>query len=127
MLGRICFVLTLNLPIASGLISIGDVGKLSPNASIMLRISIITAWAELEIATPQQPYLQMVVAPHRSTLASLWIASLRDYASVRADSETLQDNPASFDPSYSSLGREILLPVCDKIVFGLSSFFKLVL
>lgn len=87
----------------------------------MLRISIITAWAELEIATPQQPYLQLVVAPHRFVLASLWIASLRDYASVRVDSESLQDNAASFDSSYSSLGREILLPVNNEFAFLLFS------
>ncbi|GJJ09041.1 hypothetical protein Clacol_003263 [Clathrus columnatus] len=114
-MGRILKLLTsaLEQSKSSGLISIGDVGELSPNASVMLRISTLAAWAELEAATSQQPYLKLVVAPHRPVLASLWIASLRDYASVRVDSEALQ-NLASLDPSYSSLGREILLPYYDQ-------------
>lgn len=94
------------------MLSIGDVGELSPNASVMLRISTLTAWAELETATVRQPYLRHVVDPHRATLATLWIASLRDYASVRADSEAVQEGPsAGLDSSYFGLGRETLLPV----------------
>jgi len=96
---------------ASGMLSIGDVGELSPNASVMLRISTLTAWAELEAATVQQPYLQNVVGPHKPILTALWIASLRDYASVRADSEALQESSSSVDSSYFGLGRETLLPV----------------
>lgn len=94
------------------MLSIGDVGELSPNASVMLRISTLTAWAELEAATGQQQYLQDVVGPHRGTLASLWIACLRDYASVKADSDALQESSSSADTSYFDLGRETLLPVC---------------
>lgn len=97
---------------ASGMLSIGDVGELSPNASVMLRIATLTAWAELETATIRQPYLRHVVNPHRTTLTSLWIASLRDYASVRADSEAVQESTsAGLDSSYFGLGRETLLPV----------------
>jgi hypothetical protein len=97
---------------ASGTLSIGDVGELSPNASVMLRISTLTAWAELEVATARQPYLQHVVGPHRATLTAHWVASLRDYASVRADSEAVQETSSSLDSSYFGLGRETLLPVC---------------
>ncbi|THG96188.1 hypothetical protein EW026_g5595, partial [Hermanssonia centrifuga] len=56
-----------------------------------------------------QDYLVKVVEPYRTTLASLWIGSLRDYASIRAGIELLDDTSA-VDSSFSSLGKEVLLP-----------------
>jgi hypothetical protein len=95
------------------MISLGEAGELSPNASAMLRISTLSAWAQLQIASAQQSYLTNVVKLHRATLASLWIASLRDYASIRADSEFIGEaSSVALDSSYSSLGKEVLLPVC---------------
>lgn len=82
----------------------------------MLRVATLAAWAGLEVSSTTNHYLQGVLAPHRQTLAFLWIASLRDYASIRADSELLQEGPsASVDIAYTGLGREVLLPVsiCD--------------
>jgi hypothetical protein len=78
----------------------------------MLRIATLSAWAELAIAGAVQGYLKELLTPYRSALASLWVASLRDYASVRADTEVLQeDTPATLDISYTNLGKEVLLPV----------------
>lgn len=104
--------LTFCLATESGMLTIAEVGELSPNASVMLRVSTLTAWAELEVASSRQVYLKEVVGPHRATLAKLWIASLRDFASIRADSEALQESStAGVDSAYSGLGREVLLPV----------------
>lgn len=98
--------------IETGTLSLGDAGELSPNASVMLRIATLSAWAELAIASPAQEYLKDLIKPYRSSLASLWVASLRDYANVRADTEALQeDTPTSLDVSYTNLGKEVLLPV----------------
>ncbi|KAG6853042.1 hypothetical protein C0991_007298 [Blastosporella zonata] len=116
-MGRILKLLTTALEQSkdSGMVSLGETGELSPNASAMLRISTLSAWAQLQVATPQQKYLENVVKPHRSTLASLWIASLRDYASIRVDSEFLNDtSTVALDSSYSSLGKEVLLPYYTK-------------
>lgn len=97
----------------TGMLSLGDAGELSPNASVMLRIATLSAWAELAIASSQQAYLKDVVKPYRPALSSLWVSALRDYASIRADSEVTQDeSSAALDTSYSSLGKEVLLPVC---------------
>ncbi|KAF8679927.1 Clathrin-coated vesicle protein [Rhizoctonia solani] len=93
-----------------GLLSIGDVQQLGPNASVMLRVSTLTAWAELEIASAREEYLQAVLKPYRGTLALLWVSALRDYASIRADSEVQQDGVAGMDSAYTGLGRETLLP-----------------
>ncbi|KAF7355790.1 Clathrin-coated vesicle protein [Mycena sanguinolenta] len=98
-------------PKTPGMLSLGETGELSPNASAMLRISTLSAWAQLEIASTQQAYLIDVLKPYRSTLASLWLSSLRDYASIRIDSEFLHDTSSvALDSSYSSLGKEVLLP-----------------
>jgi hypothetical protein len=96
----------------SGMLSLGETGELSPNASAMLRISTLSAWAQLQISSFQQQYLENVVKPYRQTLCSLWIAALRDYACIRIDSEFLHDTSSvALDSSYSNLGREVLLPV----------------
>ncbi|KAG6906802.1 hypothetical protein DXG01_012050 [Tephrocybe rancida] len=116
-MGRILKLLTTALEQSkdSGMLSLGETGELSPNASAMLRISTLSAWAQLQVATPQQKYLENVVKPHRATLAALWIAALRDYASIRVDSEFLNDtSTVALDSSYSSLGKEVLLPYYTK-------------
>jgi HEAT repeat-containing protein 5 len=96
----------------AGTISLGDARDLSPNASVMLRIAIVSAWAELAVASVHQPYLLDVLKPYGSTLASSWIASLRDYASIQAGSEASQDaSSVTIDASSFSLGKEIFLPV----------------
>ncbi|KAH7927705.1 ARM repeat-containing protein [Leucogyrophana mollusca] len=85
--------------------------NLSPNASGMLRVATLSAWAQLEVASAEQSYLVDVMNPHRPKLAAQWIASLRDYAVIRADSEFIQDASAvALDPSYASLGKVVLLP-----------------
>ena len=57
----------------------------------MLRILTIYVWAQLHVSNIQQGYLANIVKPYRSSLSSLWIASLRDYASIHVDSESLHD------------------------------------
>ncbi|KAI0776806.1 ARM repeat-containing protein [Trametes elegans] len=112
-MGRILKLLTsaLEQSKGSGMLSLGDAAELSPNASVMLRIATLSAWAELEVASTDQAYLVEVVKPHRATLAPLWVSSLRDYASIRVDAESLDETAAgALDSSYSSLGREVLLP-----------------
>ncbi|KAG1754151.1 armadillo-type protein [Suillus lakei] len=95
----------------SGNLTMGNFVDLSPNASGMLRVSILSAWARLEIASSEQTYLLDVIKPYRSILAPQWIACLRDYAVIRADSEFVHDASAvALDPSYASLGKVVLLP-----------------
>ncbi|KAG9318303.1 armadillo-type protein [Chiua virens] len=95
----------------SGNLKIGTLGGLSPNASAMLTVSILTAWARLEFASAEQEYLHDVIKPYRGVLASQWIACLRDYATIRADSEFVHDlSIVSVDPSYANLGKVVLLP-----------------
>ncbi|KAG1715659.1 hypothetical protein ID866_1501 [Astraeus odoratus] len=92
-------------------LKMGTLSELSPNASGMLRVSILAAWARLEISSIEQAYLLDVIQPYRQTLASQWIACLRDYATIRADSEFVHDASLhSLDPSFVNLGKVVLLP-----------------
>jgi hypothetical protein len=87
----------------------------------MLRISTLSAWAQLETASVRQQYLNAVLNPHRKVLASLWVASLRDYASICVDSEFLQDSPSiALESSHLNLGKEVLLPVSPFYIAPLS-------
>ncbi|EKM52639.1 uncharacterized protein PHACADRAFT_186750 [Phanerochaete carnosa HHB-10118-sp] len=95
-----------------GMLRLGEAVDLGPNASVMLRIATLSAWAELQVSSTSQTYLIDVIRPYSKALASLWIGSLRDYASIRAGTELLDDAASGgVDSSYASLGKEVLLPV----------------
>jgi hypothetical protein len=76
----------------------------------MLKISILTAWAELQVRSNSQDYLKAVIQPYRWLLAPFWIGSLRDYAQLRTDPEASMGG-SSMDMGESGLGRDVLLPV----------------
>jgi HEAT repeat protein len=108
-MGRILKLLTTALEQckSNDLLQLGDVTDLSSSASVMLKISILAAWAELEIASTRQTYLVAVLQPYRYLLDPFWVGALRDFAQLRTD----PDMGAAGGMDYSSgLGRDVLLP-----------------
>lgn len=108
-MGRILKLLTAALEQckSNDLLQLGDVQDLSSSASVMLKISILAAWAELQIASTRQSYLVNVLNPYRYLLGPFWVGALRDYAQLRTD----PDMGAAASMDYSSgLGRDVLLP-----------------
>lgn len=95
-------------------LSLGDAEELSTNASVMLKISILAAWAELEVAGVRQAYLKNVIDPYRWLLGPFWIGTLRDYAGLRAD----PDMGMIGGDLGQGLGRDVLLPVSFKSESG---------
>lgn len=83
----------------------------------MVKMSIFSAWAELQIASAEQKYLVEVLNPHIAKLTPLWLASLREYARLRfePDISTTGSGPATLsgnlDSIYAALNRETLLQV----------------
>ncbi|WWD08143.1 hypothetical protein V865_006254 [Kwoniella europaea PYCC6329] len=120
-MGRILKLLTgaLEQCKSGEVISLGDVDQLSTNAAIMLKISILTAWAELKISSTKQAYLVDVIKPYRYLLGPFWIGALRDYAQLRTDPEMggggLSGMGAGLD-SGNAVGREVLLPYYEAAV-----------
>ena len=83
----------------------------------MVKMSVLGAWAELQVASLEQEYLVEVVKPHITTLAPMWLESLREFARLRFEpdiSTNTTSAPAmggSVDMVYSSLNRDVLLKV----------------
>ncbi|KAG3196557.1 hypothetical protein PC129_g24673, partial [Phytophthora cactorum] len=65
--------------------AIGDLKGLSSNAQVMVKISVYSAWAELQVAGSEQQYLLDVLKPHIESLAPLWLESLREFARLRIE------------------------------------------
>lgn len=100
---------TINADLVDGeMVTLGDAGDLSPNASVMLKVSILAAWAQLQIAASTQTYLNDVLKPYRWLLGPFWVGALRDYASLRTDPEMGAAVSAGLE---SGVARDVLLPV----------------
>ncbi|KAH7170561.1 armadillo-type protein [Dactylonectria macrodidyma] len=94
--------------------AIGDLKGLSSNAQVMVKISIFSAWAELQVASSEQQYLLDVLRPHIGTLTPLWLESLREFARLRFEPDiSMTLGPpslsGSLDTIYAALNRETLL------------------
>ncbi|KAI0892871.1 ARM repeat-containing protein [Annulohypoxylon nitens] len=95
-------------------VGIGDLKGLSSNAQVMVKMSVYSAWADLQVASSEQKYLLEVLKPHIGTLTPLWLASLREFARLRFEpdiSMTLgpPSMSGSLDTIYAALNRETLL------------------
>ena len=94
--------------------SIGDLKGLGSNAIVMVKMSVFSAWAELQIASSDQKYLIDVLKPHLAGLTPLWLASLKEYARLRFEPDISTTTGAAslsgnLDSVYSALNRETLL------------------
>lgn len=81
----------------------------------MVKMSVFSAWAELQIASAEQTYLVDVVKPHIARLTPLWLSSLREYARLRFEPDISSMGSSSLsgslDTIYAALNRETLLKV----------------
>ena len=95
---------------------IGDLRNLSPNAEVIVKIAVFTAWAELQISSSSLPHLVGLVKPYLSLLAPSWLDLLRDYAKLRFEPDITASSTGlaldDLDQIYSSLNRSTLLQVC---------------
>ncbi|OCT54946.1 HEAT repeat protein [Cladophialophora carrionii] len=116
-MGRIFKVLALgvdNLTRPTPEAAIGDLNNLSPNAQAMLKMAILSGWAQLQLASADQPYLEEILQPFIPKLAPLWLTSLQEFASLRFEpeiSDTLGGEVAggNLDERYASFNREVRL------------------
>lgn len=94
--------------------SIGDLKGLSSNAQVMVKMAVFSAWAELQVASAEQPYLIDVVKPYIAKLTPLWLSSLGEFARLRFEPDiSMSLGPpslnGSLDSIYAALNRETLL------------------
>ncbi|MCJ1385140.1 hypothetical protein MMC17_008259 [Xylographa soralifera] len=93
--------------------AIGDLRGLSSNAKTMVKMSVLSAWAELQVASMEQAYLVEVVKPHTASLTPLWLSSLQEFARLRFEpdiSSSMGINGGdSLDTIYAAFNRQTLL------------------
>lgn len=82
----------------------------------MVKMAVLSAWAELQVASTEQPYLVDVVKPYIAKLTPLWLESLQEFARLRfepdiSNSTASGDSSSSLDTMYSALNRQTLLKV----------------
>ncbi|KIX10527.1 uncharacterized protein Z518_01610 [Rhinocladiella mackenziei CBS 650.93] len=99
--------------------AIGDIKNLSPNAQAMLKMAILSGWAQLQLASHEQPYLDEILQPFIPQLAPLWLTSLQEFAGLRFEpeiSDTLAGEIAggNLDERYASFNREVRLKFYQK-------------
>lgn len=114
-MGRILKLLTSALESCkeSEITSLGEMKEISATASIMIKTAVYAAWAEFQVMSIQQAYLNQVITPHLNVLCPLWVASLREYAKLKSDEETSSSSGSAslaFDSLQGGLYREISLP-----------------
>ena len=77
---------------------------------------MLSAWAELQVASTEQRYLVKVMQPHVAKLTPLWLSSLQEFARLRFEPDISSSmGPArpdeSLDVVYAALNRQTLLKV----------------
>ena len=77
---------------------------------------MLSAWAELQVASTQQEYLVKVVKPYVGKLTPLWLSSLQEFARLRFEPDISNNTgPARMDEGldvvYAALNRQTLLKV----------------
>ena len=81
----------------------------------MVRLAVLSGWAELQVASTEQGYLEGVVKPYVAKLTPLWLSSLQEFARLRFEpdiSNSIGANPDdSLDTVYAALNRQTLLKV----------------
>lgn len=113
---KVCNGIPLTTPENLDTTEIGDLKGLNPNARVMVKMALYSAWARLQIASVEQDYLNQVVQPYLMKLTPLWLSSLQEYARLRFEpdiSGSLGTGPMSgdLDEVYAALNRETLLKV----------------
>ena len=86
----------------------------------MVKMAVLSAWAELQVASTEQKYLVKVMEPYITKLTPLWLSSLQEFARLRFEPDISNNTgPARTDESldvvYAALNRQTLLKVNVKI------------
>lgn len=123
-LGRVLKLLISALDRCKGdskLTGVGEVKDLSPHASVMVKLSVLNAWAELQVASHKQSYLKQVLQPNLSVLSPMWLRALQDYARIRLESDIVAlssrttdriqaSSNSGIDSMYSAATKDVVLP-----------------
>ena len=81
----------------------------------MIKMAVLSAWADLQVASTEQEYLREVVKPHIAKLTPLWLSSLQDFAKLRFEPDISSSlgvkSDDTLDTVYAAFNRQTLLKV----------------
>ena len=79
----------------------------------MVKLAVLSAWAELQIQSVHREYLVQIVAPHVSTLISMWFEALTAYAKVQFEPDVVDgiSEELLLDNQLSYASKDFLLEV----------------
>ena len=81
----------------------------------MIKMSVLSAWADLQVASLEQEYLVEVVKPYVTQLTPLWLSSLQDFARLRFEPDSSSSMVVTpdddLDMVYAAFNRQTLLKV----------------
>jgi len=92
--------------------------KYSTHAFLLVRLSILSSWAELHLASYKHNFLIPVVQPNLKLLLSYWISSLCEFSRLKQESEMhspssmtrVSDSFSAITSIYLAFVRDINLP-----------------
>lgn len=116
-MGRILKLLTDALESCHGNLSLGDLKIPSRNSQIMLRIAVLSLWAELQVTSLSEnhTYLIEIVKPHVPVLIPFWISALKEFSKLRFEPEQSGTTlAASLDQMYSAMSKSNILPIYEQ-------------
>ncbi|KAG4304192.1 hypothetical protein PORY_002373 [Pneumocystis oryctolagi] len=112
----------LNLKNIENTVLIGDMECSNKKFQFILKLSIISSWAELQIASQSKTYLNSIIKPNIELLASLWIISLNDYAKFYFSTYELS-NDLTYLTSQSTDFYKIFMNINNNELFEICSTF----
>ncbi|KAI9012871.1 armadillo-type protein [Gaertneriomyces semiglobifer] len=93
----------------------------SQHADVLLKLSVLTAWARLQITSAKYSYLREITQPVLPSLMQLWIAAVTEYAKMKVEPELLsggQGANARFNlDTYGEAIRNVVLPFFESTWF----------
>jgi HEAT repeat-containing protein 5 len=92
---------------------LGELVIPSFNARVLLRLAVLSAWAEIQIQSTHWDYVEALVTPQIPKLIPLWLSTLTAFAILQFEPEA-SDNLAddgSQDMEASDTSKNFLLQV----------------
>ncbi|KAJ1967635.1 hypothetical protein IWQ62_001729 [Dispira parvispora] len=76
---------------------------LNPHAVVVLRLTLLRAWADIYVASRTHAFLNQLLTPHLPTLCHLWLDALKDSVLIQLDNDRFTFATGSLSQSFSGL------------------------
>lgn len=81
----------------------------------MVKLAVLSAWAELQIKSTRSEYLVGIIVPHIRKLIAMWLDTLTSYAKLQFEPDVGDGTAVEelvIESQYPYVSKEFLLKVC---------------